>query len=227
VKTKALRNAVDVVLADAAANKRPAFTEQQFLREVVDFANSGEMPNVLASDPNPIMHVDADTMDGVRRGFRADLQALIDGRLTTADKKRIYAAADRMLMIPRTRDDRTVIYRFVPANFEAAVAHAMRLLIASPPDQQEDLKQCQWKDCNRDEDAPEVPYVRRFFFVSQRREAQEAAGKERTGKLPDRYCCEEHMRAAHRVRATEATIARRQKLKEQKQQAAHAAAKHK
>jgi hypothetical protein len=103
-------------------------------------------------------------------------------------------------------------------------AHALRFLLASPEDQ-EDLKQCQWRLCNRNEDAPELPYVPKFFLVSQRREAQGKADKTVTGRRPDRYCCEEHMQLAHRERATRWTIEHRKKLREQA--AAHVAAKHK
>ena len=214
---RAVQKAIKVILADAAvmsASKGRGVSEQQYLREIIDFANTGRMPNALAGPPNQ-EYLDAKIMDGVRRLLRADLQALVDGCLTAADKKRLYATADRVLLIPRTGDDGTVVYRYVTENFEAAIAHAMRLLLANPEDQ-EDLRQCRWKDCNR------------FFFVSQRLEAAAAPGKTVVGKRPDRYCCKEHMRAAHRVRATEATIARRKKLREQKLQAtARAAAKHK
>ena len=47
----------------------------------------------------------------------------------------------------------------------------MRLLVANPQDQ-EDLRQCRWRDCNRTEDdVCQLPHVRRFFFISERLEA--------------------------------------------------------
>lgn len=160
--------------------------------------------------------------------FRDDLQALVDGRLTRADRKRIYDSADRVVMIPRTTADGVVRYRYLPDSPEAAVSHALRLLLdPSKPEVANDLKQCQWKDCNRIDDARNLPHVRRFFFVSERREAAAAAGKSTTGKLPDQYCSREHMRAAHRARATQATIDRRKRLREEKlKAAAKRAAKH-
>ena len=104
----------------------------------------------------------------------------------------------------------------------------MRLPVANPQDQ-EDLRQCRWRDCNRTEDdVCQLPHVRRFFFISERLEAAAKKGKAPTGKRPDRYCCEDHVLAAHRERATAAAIARRKREREQKLQAtALAAAKHK
>ena len=47
----------------------------------------------------------------------------------------------------------------------------MRLPVANPQDQ-EDLRQCRWRDCNRTEDdVCQLPHVRRFFFISERLEA--------------------------------------------------------
>jgi hypothetical protein len=104
----------------------------------------------------------------------------------------------------------------------------MRLLLDPAKPHGEDLKQCQWKDCNDIRDARNLRQVRRFFFVSERREAAAEAGRMLTGKLPDRYCCEEHMKAAHRARATEATQQRRKELREKKLKAkARVTAKHK
>jgi hypothetical protein len=147
----------------------------------------------------------------------------VERRLGVADKKRIYARADRIILVPRTGDDGALTFGYVAASLEAVVAHVMRLLLE--PRYRDDLKQCQWTECNRD-DAQQPADSRRFFLVSERRAAAAAAGKEVTGKLPDRYCCEEHMRAAHRARATEATLLRRKKQREQKlKQAAARAAK--
>jgi hypothetical protein len=113
-------------------------------------------------------------------------------------------------------EDGTLRYHYQPESLEAITAHAMRLLLDPSRPLGRDLKQCQWSECNLIRDARNLPHVRKFFFVSERREAAAAAGKEVTGKLPDRYCCEEHMRAAHRERATAATIKRRKELRERK-----------
>ena len=226
MKTEELRDAAELVCTAMAASEGPLLSEQQFLRELVDFANTGVIGNVLASVPG--LSRDVGALDNLHRTFRADLQSLVDdGRLSKADRRRIYRAADRVLMMPRTADDGALRYQYLPLSAESAVAHAMRLLIdPAKPQLREDLKQCQWRDCNRIEDARQLAHVRRFFFVSERREAQAAAGKEMTGKAPDRYCSPEHMRAAHRERATLATIKRRKKLKEAKAEAkAKAAAK--
>jgi hypothetical protein len=220
VKTRDLRDSVEGVLAAVVASKGPTVTEQQFLRELIgEFANTGMIGDVLASIPD--LNRDVGNIERVHAQFRADLQALIENRLKVADRKRIYTWADRVLMVPRTAQDGALKYQYVPAGPEAATAHAMRLLLDPVKKQyREDLKQCQWKDCNRIENAPGLPHVRRFFFVSERREAAAAAGKKGTGKLPDQYCSETHMRAAHRARATEATIKRRKLLRERKEQAA-------
>jgi hypothetical protein len=116
---------------------------------------------------------------------------------------------------PTTDDHGNTQYRYLPESIDAALAHALRLLLDNKS-HAADLKQCQWRECNEIIDARNLPHIRRFFFVSERREAMAAAGKQRTGKLPDRYCCEEHMRAAHRERATEATIRRRRELRDRK-----------
>lgn len=202
------------MLSAVVDSKAPVVTEDQFLRQVVGlFANEGRMPNVLIRVP--AMYRDTSDVVRVRQAFRADLQALVDKRLSTADRKRIYASADRIVLVPRTAEDGSVKFQYIPVSLEAALAHAMRLLMDPAKALREDLKQCQWRNCNRLDDR-RIPNVRNFFFVSERREAAKAAGKERTGKLPDRYCCEEHMRAEHRARATDATLQRRKEQREQK-----------
>lgn len=216
MKTNELRAAVELVLSAAAASTGPIVTEQQLLRELIGgFGNTGVLGNVLVSVPG--LQQDAAYLDRLHQRFREDLQAFIDGELTSSDRKRIYATADQVLMVPRTADGGAVRYQYLPLNVQAALAHAVRLLLDPvKTDHGRDLKQCQWKDCNRIEDARQLPHVRRFFFVSERREAAVAAGKDATGAPPDRYCCEEHMRDAHRVKATEATLRRRKVLRDNK-----------
>ena len=220
MKTQKLREAIEAVLAAMLKSEGPVLSEQLFLRELVgQFANTGALGKVLTSIPGLARH--ADSLEQVHQQFRNDLQAFLASQLTVGDRKRIHAAADRVLMVPRTGVGGAMLYHYLPDSPEAAVAHAMRLLLdPSKPQYGEDLKQCQWEECNRIEDARQLPHVPRFFFVSERREAAVAAGKKLTGKAPDRYCCEEHMRAAHRARATEATLRRRRELREQKLKAA-------
>jgi hypothetical protein len=202
-------------------------SEPQFLRELITFSNTGSFGNVLVSVPD--LKSDADRLDELHRRFRADLQALVDNNLSASDRRRIYNSADRVLMAPHTGDDGVVLYQYVPENADAVIAYALRLLLDPTKGHDADLKQCQWKDCNRIEDARQLPHVRKFFFVSERREMALAAGKQVTGKLPDRYCSELHMLDAHRARATEATIKRRKELRARKEAkaAAKSAAKHK
>jgi hypothetical protein len=226
VKTDELRDAIEAVLAGVESRKSPELSETQFLRELISgFANTGR-PGILVSIPGFLR--DFGGLGRAHEQFRADLQALIEGRFTAADRKRVYREADRVIMVPHTGDDGVVKHRYLPDGLKAGLAHALRLLLdSSKPQYRSDLKQCQWKDCNR-ESVQYLPHVRRFFFVSERREAAAAAGKESTGKLPDRYCCEAHMRAAHRARATEATIRRRRELRNLRlKTAARVVAKHK
>jgi hypothetical protein len=74
------------------------------------------------------------------------MRALVTGGLSAADKKRIYAGAERVLMVPRISDDGQVVNYvwFWPSN-DAWAAHAVRLLELS---HLADLRQCQWKRCN-------------------------------------------------------------------------------
>src|SRR5262249_34349465 len=184
VKTKNLRDAVEVVLAAAAASEGPVITEQQFLRELVGlFANTGAVGNIFATVPG--LFADADALDRVHHRFRADLQALVDGSLSSADRKRIYAAADRVLMVPRTGEGGTLRYHYISASPDAAAAHALRLLLSNPQ-HHNDLKQCQWRECNLIEDAPQLPPVKRFFFLNERREGRPAEGNKGTGERPHR-----------------------------------------
>jgi hypothetical protein len=221
VKTTNVREAVETVLLAAADNPTPAISEQEFLRLLVGaFGNDGVIPMPKVPLWVPDSRRDVAHLPVVYEGFRKDLRALVEGRLTVADRKRIYVAGDRMVLVPRTAEDGAVKYQYVAAGLDVVIGYAMRLLM--DPRYRNDLKQCRWKDCNGASREPDK--ARRFFFVSQRREAAAAAGKEVTGKLPDRYCCEEHMRAAHRTRATEATLRRR---KEQRAATARTLAKRK
>jgi hypothetical protein len=206
-----LKEAVRKIL-DEEGEAGPALSEQQFLREFISFANTQVLGRALASIPGLV----PDDVDQCHGRFRSELQSLVDRQMSKADQRRIYAEADRVIMIPRTAADGSIRYRYVPESLKAALAHAMRLLLDAEKPHGEDLKQCQWRDCNDIRDARNLPHVCRFFFVSERREAATAAGRMLTGKLPDRYCCEEHMRAAHRARATEATQKRRKEIRERK-----------
>jgi hypothetical protein len=224
VKTAELRDAIAFVLDQAAASVAPEITEAQFLRELVSrFGNTGELSPIIFAVPD-FLTCDANSIERIHVRFREDLQAIVDGKLSPTDRRRIYKAADRILMVPRTADDGTISNQYMPEGLEAALAHAIRLLLDPEKAYGNDLKQCQWEECNRIEDARKLAHIRRFFFVSERREAQVAAGKEATGKVPDRYCCEEHMREAHRKRATEATLRRRREQKEANAKAAAARA---
>jgi hypothetical protein len=215
VKTEHLRSAVESVLNAVAYNTGPVLSEAQYLRELVGvFANKGAYSPVLMFVPG--LHRDEPQFQRLHERFRTDLQAIVDDRLSAESRKRIHIAADRMIMIPKTDDDGRVVYRYLPESIEAALAHALRLLLDPAKAYAADFKQCQWRECNHITDERNLAHVRGFFFVSERREAMAAAGKQLTGKLPDRYCCAEHMRAAHRERATEATIKRRKELREGK-----------
>jgi len=174
------------------------------------FANDGVLYMRKAPILIPDLRSEVPNLPGIQQAFRSDLQAFLEVRLSAADRKRIYAAADKIVLVSRTAEDGVRGFQYVAPNLEAVVGYAMGLLLN--PLYGNDLKQCQWKDC------------RRFFFVSERRRTAEAAGKERTGKLPDRYCREEHMRAAHRARATEATLRRRKEQREHKLKVAAAPA---
>jgi hypothetical protein len=215
MKTEEVRSAVETVLDAVSRNTGPVLSEAQYLRDLVGvFANTGAYSPVLMFVPG--LHRDAPKFERLHEQFRADLQAIVDSRLDVENRERIYSAADRMIMIPKTDDHGAIRYRYLPESIEAALAHAFRLLLDPAKPHAEDLKQCQWRDCNLITDERRLAHIRRFFFVSERREAMAEAGKQLTGKLPDRYCCVEHMRAAHRERATEATIKRRKDLRERK-----------
>lgn len=194
------------------ASNSPVTTEHDFVRNVVEgFANTGMVPTLLHGVGR--QRPDMQDVQRIHEQFCADLQAIIEGRLNAASRRRVFTTADRLIMVPRTRDDGTVVFHYLPERTESALGHALRLLLDPAKPYGSDLKRCQWKDCRLYQGSPDI---RRFFFVSDRRKAAAAAGKAQTGKLPDRYCCEEHMRAAHRARATEATIRRRQELRERK-----------
>jgi hypothetical protein len=188
-------------------------TEHDFVRNVVEgFANTSMVPTLLYGVGR--QRPDGPDVQRMHERFCADLQAIIEGRVSAADRRRIFSTADRLVLVPRTDDDGTVKVQYLPESTESALGHALRLLLDPLKPYRNDLKQCQWKDCKLYSGYPGD--IRRFFLVSDRRKAAAAAGKEGTGKLPDRYCCEEHMRAAHRARATEATIRRRNELRERK-----------
>jgi hypothetical protein len=207
--------ALTTVLQYVGASAPPVMSEQEFLRRVVEgFANTGYIPSLLHGVGRAVP--DFSVVKRLHEQFCADLEAVIDNRLSSADRKRIFASADCVLLVPRTNADGTMKFQYLPQNPESAIAHALRLLADASRPYKNDLKQCQWKECRLWPDIPDSPDIRRFFFVSDRRKAAVEAGKEPTGKLPDRYCSEEHMRAAHRARATEATMRRRKQIREGK-----------
>jgi hypothetical protein len=209
-----IAEALTTVLRFAGTSKPPVMSEQDFVRNVVDgFANTGVIPTFLYGIVQ--QRPDMPEAQDLHEQFCEALQTIIEDRLDASTRRRIFAAADRMVLVPRRGGDGTVWFQFLPEKPAAALAHTLCLLLDPQKPYGKDLKQCQWKDCKLYPGY--AGDIRRFFFVSDRRRAAVEAGKERTGKLPDRYCCEEHMLAAHRARATEATIRRRKEQREERE----------
>lgn len=210
-----IAKAVTTVLDYVRAGKAPPLAENDhdLLRTVVNgFANVGESSVVAIGRPRP----PAAELRRLHEQFCADLQAIIENRLDSASRRRIVSEADRLVLVPRRDENDKRVFDYLPESLPTVLAYSLWLLLDPEQPYRSDLKQCQWKDCRLDIPGTDI---RRFFFMSDRRKAS------RTGKLPDTYCDEEHMKAAHRARATQATMERRRKEREERERKLAAKAK--
>ena len=103
--------------------------------------------------------------------------------------------------IPGSRGPKEVSFRTVPEGLGAALAYTLYLILRSDRRYQADLKQCQLPSCGK------------FYFMSVRRDADKTV----TGVLPKRFCSEDHMLEARRIRETKRTQERRAEEKRKRE----------
>jgi hypothetical protein len=206
------KTSLTTVLDHVAANPGPALSEDDFVHTVVDGVANGDgripeplfgipgIPAFAAAAAAQGRHVDLrikghEEWERLRRIFRADLQAIVEGRRSADLEVRVRDGLGRVALIPEIplRGAKEVSFRTVPEGLAAALAYTLYLILRSDRRYQADLKQCRLASCGK------------FYFMSVRRNADKTS----TGVLPKRYCSEEHMLEARRIRETKRTQERR------------------
>jgi hypothetical protein len=197
----------------------PAITEERFTRLVVEFANSGQLTDVLLRIPGIRLlaelasftgravpgrirgHLPTPELDALRERLRDDLTAIIHDDIDGRNLRRLASAAAKTDINPRYEIDphgkliaRLIYKHESPA---AAIAYGTLLMADEGRPFRRDLKQCQLKGCGL------------FFFASD--------SPAQTGRNRSRFCTPEHMHEHHkstgaeRVRRHRERQARKQK----------------
>lgn len=195
-------------------NVAPAITEERFTRLCVEFANSGQLTGPLLRIPGVRLlvavgsftdkrlsrgavagHLPSPELEALRKQFRADLTAIVGGRLDGRNLRRLAAAASKVHITPAYTVDSDgklhSSFRYQHENAAAAIAYGTLLVADEGRTFRADLRQCCLKSCGR------------FFFKTDTPAA--------TGRDRDRYCEPAHREEAHK--ATSAARTRRWRAK--------------
>ena len=171
----------------------PLLTESDYVQNVLDFANTKNpadlhaLRTMLVSGVKLQGQVYFDALEGhlnphllvLRERLEKQLETIkTDTRKARADlAEEVRRAGERIAIRPSyivTKSGVEVFYRHFPADLEAAIGYALRLLLDPTRGYGSDLCRCKLAECGR-------------FFL---------AIKPPTGRPRRDYCCEEHLEAA-------------------------------